>query len=160
MLNELDELFVRLREATTPTEIESLQNGIWQIWLTTGNQALDKHLEAGMRALASGNYTEAIADFSLLIELQPAYAEGWNKRATAYYLRGEYKSSLADVRETLRREPRHFGALAGSANMLRALSDNRGTLRILLRLENICPHWPGLQGQLRELRDLLGEEGE
>jgi len=159
-MNTLDELFVRLREASTPTEIETLQNGIWQIWLTTGNQVLDKHLEAGMRALASGNYTEAIADFTLLIERQPAYAEGWNKRATAYYLRGEYKSSLADVRETLRREPRHFGALTGWASMLRTLADNRGTLRILLRLESLCPHWPGLQGQLRELRDLLGEEGE
>ena len=156
-MTSLDELFVRLREATTPAEIESLQNGIWQIWLTTGDQQLDKRLEAGMRALASGNYTQAIADFTLLIELQPTYAEGWNKRATAYYLRGEYKSSLADVRETLHREPRHFGALAGWANMLRTLADEKGTLRVLQRLEVLCPHWPGLQNQLRELRDRLDE---
>ena len=157
MLNDLDELFVRLREAAVPAEIEALQNGLWQLWLTTGEQSLDKYLEAGMRALAAGNYTQAIADFTALIELQPAYAEGWNKRATAYYLRGEYRASLADVRETLRREPRHFGALAGSANMLRTLADYQGTLRILRRLELLCPHWPGLQNQLRELRDQLGE---
>ncbi|WP_071837793.1 tetratricopeptide repeat protein [Hymenobacter norwichensis] len=156
-MTTLDELFVRLREATTPTEIETLQNGIWQIWLTTDDLLLDKHLEAGMRALAAGNYTQAIADFTTLIELRPTYAEGWNKRATAYYLRGEYRASLDDVRETLRREPRHFGALAGWANMLRAIADDRGTLRVLLRLEALCPHWPGLQGQLREVRDQLGE---
>ena len=160
MSKELDELFVRLREATTPTEIETLQNGIRQLWLTTSEQTLDKHLEAGMRALAAGSYTQAIAEFTALIALQPAYAEGWNKRATAYYLRGEYRASLADVRETLRREPRHFGALAGWANMLRTLADNQGALRILLRLEALCPHWPGLQSQLRELREQLGEAGE
>ncbi|HEX8424984.1 tetratricopeptide repeat protein [Hymenobacter sp.] len=159
-MSTLDELFVRLREATTPTEIETLQNGIWQFWLTPGEHVLDKHLEAGMRALSAGNYTQAITDFTKLIELQPAYAEGWNKRATAYYLRGEYRASLDDVRETLRREPRHFGALSGWASMLRTLTDDRGLLRVLLRLEQLCPHWPGLQSQLRELRDRLSESEE
>lgn len=155
-MSTLDELFVHLREATTPAEIETLQNGIWQIWLTTGEHILDKHLEAGMRALSAGDYTQAINDFTALIELQPNYAEGWNKRATAYYLRGEYRASLDDIRETLRREPRHFGALSGWATMLRALADDRGTLRVLLRLEQLCPHWLGLQSQLRDLRDQLG----
>lgn len=159
-MSTLDELFVRLREATTPLEIETLQSGIWQLWLTTGEQHLDKHLEAGMRALSAGNYTQAITDFTALIELQPAYAEAWNKRATAYYLRGEYRASLTDIRETLRREPRHFGALSGWASMLRTLADDRGQLRVLLRLEQLCPHWPGLQSQLRELRDRLSESEE
>ena len=159
-MSTLDELFAHLREASTPTEIETLQSGIWQIWLTTGEHVLDKHLEAGMRALAAGNYTQAIHDFTDLIELAPSYAEGWNKRATAYYLRGEYRASLDDIRETLRREPRHFGALSGWATMLRTLADDRGTLRVLTRLEQLCPHWPGLQSQLRDLRDQLGNSGE
>ncbi|WP_375436223.1 tetratricopeptide repeat protein [uncultured Hymenobacter sp.] len=159
-MSTLDELFVRLREATTPVEIETLQGGIWQLWLTTGEHSLDKHLEAGMRALSAGNYTQAITDFTSLIDLQPTYAEGWNKRATAYFLRGEYRASLADIRETLRREPRHFGALSGWANMLRALNDDRGLLRVLVRLEQLCPYWPGLQSQLRELRDRFSESEE
>lgn len=157
MDDDMDDLFARLRVATTPAEIDALQNGIWQQWLTTGNSLLDKHLEAGMRALAAGDYTRAIADFTVLIEQQPDYAEGWNKRATAYYLRGEYRASLTDVQETLRREPRHFGALAGWATMLRMLGDDRGALRVLTRLEGLCPHSPGLQSQLRDLRDRLTE---
>lgn len=156
-MTTLDELFVRLREATTPAEIETLQNGIWQIWLTTGEHLLDKHLEAGMRALSAGDYTQAISEFTALIALEPTYAEGWNKRATAYYMRGEYRASLDDVRETLRREPRHFGALSGWATMLRTLADDRGALRVLVRLEELCPQWPGLQSQLLDLRDRLGE---
>lgn len=154
---ELDDLFARLREATTPAEIEALQNGIWQLWLSTGQQELDKHLEAGMRALAAADYTAAIASFSVLVEAAPTYAEGWNKRATAYYLRGEYRASLRDIQETLRREPRHFGALGGWAIMLRTLGDEAGALRVLRRLEQLCPHWPGLQAQLRDLRDRLEE---
>ncbi|WP_324674460.1 hypothetical protein [Hymenobacter sp. GOD-10R] len=155
MENELDELFARLRVATTPAEIEALQDGIWQLWLATGDQLLDKYLEAGIRALAAGDYTHAITEFTHLIEARPSFAEGWNKRATAYYLRGEYRASLLDVAETLRLEPRHFGALSGWATMLRMLGDQRGSLHVLRRLARLCPHLPGLANQLRDLEDEL-----
>ena len=151
----LDDLFSRLREATAPAEIETLQDGIWQIWLTAGHPLLDKRLETGTRALSAGDYGLAIQEFTFLTETAPDYAEGWNKRATAYFLRGEYKAALYDVRETLLREPRHFGALSGQALMLRALGDARGALRVLQRIEQLCPAWPGLQAQLRTLREEL-----
>lgn len=151
----LDDLFSRLREATAPAEIETLQDGIWQIWLSAGHPLLDKRLETGIRALSAGDYGLAIAEFTFLTETAPDYAEGWNKRATAYFMRGEYKAALHDVRETLRREPRHFGALSGQSLMLRALGDPHGTLRVLRRLERLCPAWPGLQEQLRGLREEL-----
>ena len=158
-MSTLDDLFARLREATAPAEIEALQDGIWQIWLMTGNQALDKHLEAGMRALAAGDYTLAIQEFTVLIEASPDYAEGWNKRATAYYMRGEYRASLDDARQTLRLEPRHFGALSGRATMLLHLGDVAGALRALQQLKLLCPHWPGLPARLRDLGDQLDEKG-
>ncbi|RYU78295.1 tetratricopeptide repeat protein [Hymenobacter persicinus] len=155
-MTPLDALFDQLRTATVPAEIEALQNGIWQLWLETGDALLDKQLEAGMRALAADDYTLAIHEFSAIIEARPAFAEGWNKRATARYLRGEYRTSLLDIAETLRREPRHFGALAGWATILRMLGDDRGALHVLQRLARICPHLPGLQSQLRDLQDRLG----
>ncbi|MCC2545549.1 hypothetical protein LJY25_03765 [Hymenobacter sp. BT175] len=157
-MNNLDELFAQLRTATAPLEIEALQNGIWHIWLATGDQALDKQLEAGMRALAADDYSRAIADFTHLIEARPDLPEGWNKRATAYYLRGEYRASLLDIAETLRREPRHFGALSGWATILRMLGDDKGTLRVLERLARVCPHLPGLQSQMRDLQERLSDE--
>ncbi|QJX46565.1 tetratricopeptide repeat protein [Hymenobacter taeanensis] len=158
-MSTLDDLFARLREASTPTEIEALQDGIWQIWLMTGHPLLDKYLESGMRAMAAGDYTLAIREFSFLIDASPDYAEGWNKRATAHYLRGEYRASLDDARQTLRLEPRHFGALSGRATMLLHLGDVAGSLRALQRLEHLCPNWPGLQTRLRDLRDQLDEPG-
>lgn len=156
-MDALDDLFARLHAATAPTEIEALQEGIWQHWLTTDHPLLDKHLEAGMRALAAGDYTQAIEKFTFLTRESPTYAEGWNKRATAYYLRGDYKAALLDIREVLRREPRHFGALSGWATMLRTLGEVRRALRALRRLEALCPAWPGLQQQLRDLQDQLEE---
>lgn len=157
-MSTLDDLFARLREATAPSEIEALQEGIWQIWLTTGDNVLDKHLEAGMRYLAADNYTLAISEFSAIIARNPLYAEGWNKRATAYYLRGEYRASLDDVRQALLLEPRHFGALSGRATMLLHLGDVAGAMRTLRQMERLCPQWPGLQARLRDLGDQLDEK--
>ncbi|WP_073105322.1 tetratricopeptide repeat protein [Hymenobacter daecheongensis] len=155
----LNDLFAQLRVATIPAEVEALQHAIWQHWLETGDAALDKQLETGMRTLAAGDYTHAIHEFTQLIRARPDFAEGWNKRATAHYLRGEYRASLLDIAETLRREPRHFGALAGWATILQMLGDERRALRVLQRLARLCPHLPGLQTQLRDLNDRLDDLG-
>ncbi|HEX8657353.1 MAG TPA: tetratricopeptide repeat protein [Hymenobacter sp.] len=159
MLDDLDDLFARLRLATAPAEIETLQNGIWQLWLTTNDLALDKELEAGMRAMQAADQTLAITHFTRIIQQNPAFTEAWNKRATAHYLRGEYRASLADIAETLRREPRHFGALWGQAGILRQLGEYQRALRVLGRLAAICPHLPGLHEQQLALRERLEDGG-
>ncbi len=159
MSNDLDHLFAQLRAATAPAEIEALQNGIWQLWLTTGDVALDKELEAGMRAMQAEDYGRAITNFTRIIQLQPNFAEAWNKRATAHYLRGEYRASLADINETLAREPRHFGALWGQADILQQVGFTRRALNSIRRLSGICPALPGLREREHRLREQL-EEGE
>jgi len=158
MANKLNDLFARLHTATSPTEIEALQDGIWQCWLSTGEQALDKEMEAGIRALNAADYTAAITSFSRIIQTAPQLAEGWNKRATAHYLRGEYRASLADIRETLQREPRHFGALWGRFHILLHLNETRRALQALKQLASICPHFPGLSAQQHSLRERLEED--
>ena len=154
----LDDLFAQLRTATAPAEIEALQNGIWQLWLSSGDAALDKDLEFSLRVLHAKEYTQAISLFTRLIRLKPDFAEAWNKRATAYYLRGDFKASLADIAETLRREPRHFGALWGQAGILRQLGDYRRALHVLDRLAALCAHFSGLREQQRTLRELLEDK--
>ena len=158
----LTDLFAQLRTATAPVEIEALQNGIWQCWLTpppghAEAPALAKDLETGMRAMQADDLGRALAEFTLLIEAAPTWAEAWNKRATAHYLRGEYRAALADVAETLRREPRHFGALGGQATMLRQLGAPRQALAVLGKLAALCPGLPGLREQQHALREELDE---
>jgi tetratricopeptide (TPR) repeat protein len=155
----LDDLFAQLRTATAPAGIEVLQSGIWQLWLTSGDVALDKALEAGMRAMQAEDQTLAIKYFTEIIQINPTFAEAWNKRATAYYLRGEYRASLDDIAQTLRREPRHFGALWGEASIWRQLGEYRRALRVLSQLATICPHLPGLHEQQLYLRERLAEGG-
>jgi tetratricopeptide (TPR) repeat protein len=48
-----------------------------------------------------------------VIKRKPAFAEGWNKRATALFLAGDFKRSLADCDQVMKRNPNHFGALSG-----------------------------------------------
>ena len=157
----LDDLFAQLRTAAAPAEIEALQSGVWQLWLTPPPgpeaQALAKEMETGMRALQADDLGRAIIAFTALVEAAPAWAEAWNKRATAHYLRGEYRAALADVAETLRREPRHFGALGGQATMLRQLGAPRQALAVLNKLARLCPHLPGLREQQLTLREELDE---
>jgi tetratricopeptide (TPR) repeat protein len=154
----LTDLFARLRLATAPSEIEALQDGIWQIWLELSDAELNKLLETGMRAMQASDHTTAIHDFSQIILLAPDLAEGWNKRATAYYLRGEYRASLDDIAETLAREPRHFGALWGKFNILRQLGSLGAASKTLKQLADLCPNFPGLREQQRTLQEGMEDD--
>lgn len=159
MPTDLDDLFAQLRTAKAPVEIEALQNGIWQVWLNTDDTALGKELEAGLRAMHADDYTLAIAYFTTIIQINPDFTEAWNKRATAYYLRGDYRASLADIAETLRREPRHFGALWGQLGIARQLGEYKRALKIVDRLSAICPHLSGLREQRLYLVEKMNGEG-
>ena len=61
----------------------------------------------------NGNLKESIKFFSKVIEKNPNFAEAWNKRATVFYMLGEYDKSMTDINTTLKLEPRHFGAMDG-----------------------------------------------
>lgn len=153
---ELARLFSELKTAQSPVEIESPQADIWQIWLETGQAESDQWMARGITAMSEQAYDEAIDLFTQIIEAQPDYAEGWNKRATAYYLRGDYKASIADIQETLAREERHFGALSGLASIYRTIGDDRGALRTLEKLAAIIPADQAIQQQIQRLRGKLG----
>ena len=71
-----------------------------------------------MRALHLGQPQTAINQFTRVIEATPQFAEGWNRRATAYFMVGDFDASLRDIQQTLALEPRHFGALSGLSMIL------------------------------------------
>ena len=111
----LDALFARLASAVDEASARAIADEIWQIWTQPDDPVLAARVE---EILNSGGLAGPAAQLPLieaLIEDYPDYSEGWNLRATANFLRGDYESALADIEETLKREPRHFGALAGRA---------------------------------------------
>lgn len=90
---------------------------LWQIWSRSGDAAIDRLLEQGVQQMEQRELRSALATFSEIVRRKPEFAEGWNKRATVLFLLGEDKASLNDCEEVLKRNPRHFGALSGMAQI-------------------------------------------
>lgn len=107
-----------LAQSSTPSEAQRLSGEIWQIWLTAPDPTAQEVLDAALLRRSVQDFLGAIQELNRLIEGWPDYAEGWNQRATMYWLVGDFDASLADVAEVLVREPRHFGALSGKAVIL------------------------------------------
>lgn len=109
----LDSLFGLLKTASNPIEGRLVEVQVWEIWLASDDAEVNRLMESGVAAMNGADYGEALKAFDRMVELAPAFAEGWNKRATLFYLMGDLEASMADIDRTLALEPRHFGALAG-----------------------------------------------
>ena len=109
----LDQLFAELKLAADQASADDIASEIWALWRETDNPIAAQSLADGIEAIRTRQYRSAYRHFSRVIEQAPAFAEGWNARATVLYLMGAYRESIDDIRETLQREPRHFGALEG-----------------------------------------------
>jgi len=101
--------------AADPVRAARAAAALWEMWHRSGQPDLDALLRQGIEAMEAQQLAEAETLFSRLIEIAPAFAEGWNKRATVRYLVHDYIGSIADCRETLARNASHFGALSGQA---------------------------------------------
>ncbi|MGB0748375.1 MAG: tetratricopeptide repeat protein [Magnetospiraceae bacterium] len=111
----LDQLFARLKLAPDEATARDLENDIWEYWTTPEDPALKAAMTRVLQYMRWQEFTEAETLLNDIIAKWPAYAEAWNQRATVHFLRGDYEQSLEDIAETLAREPRHFGAMAGRA---------------------------------------------
>ncbi len=151
----LDRLFIQLQTARSTARIEAILTQIWHIWLNTGNIEMNTLVRLGTESLSKGDYTDAINIFTQVVDRNPNFSEGWNKRATAFYLRGNYKSAIDDIHRTLNLENRHFGALAGLATIYSEIGDEYGVLNTLEKLYKIHPFQPKLKEQIEELRSRL-----
>lgn len=151
----LDQLFSALAVEEEPEELKQIQTEIWDVWMESGEDDIDYLVEQGIEELNGQAFSRAIETFSKVTRLAPDYVEGWNKRATAYYLRGDFKTALADIQTVLGLEPRHFGALSGQASIYLAIGDIKRALRSLEQILNLMPYEEDLQVQIKELRKKL-----
>ena len=147
---ELDTLFDRLA-TSSDTDWESIQNRIWAIWSKSGSDSMDFLLARAVAAMHQHDYELALRFLDDLVRLDPGFAEGWNKRATVYFLLEEYGRSVADIERTLALEPRHFGALSGLGMILERLGDKKGALTAYRRGLEVHPH---LQGAIEAVERL------
>jgi tetratricopeptide (TPR) repeat protein len=127
---------------------------LWELWSRSGRVDVDALLREGVEALQRQDAHGAEAIFSRIITLAPDFPEGWNKRATARYLLRDFEASIADCRETLARNPGHFGALSGQGLCHFALGQHREAASLFQRALEVYPH---LADARRNLSTALGE---
>ncbi len=128
---------------------------IWEIWGRSGDAGIDELYRKGLELMNFGAAGEAIQVFTIIIGRKPEFAEGWNKRATLYYSIGEYQKSLRDCDEVIKRNPLHFGALAGYGMIYTQLDQPARAVDYFRRAVKINPNMQGVAQTI----ELLEQQG-
>lgn len=131
------------------------EQGLWVLWSRSGDAAIDALMTQGAGEMESGELKKAIVTFSEIIRRKPAFAEGWNKRATALFLAGEWKRSLADCDQVMKRNPYHFGALAGYGQIYFQLQQYGKAIGYWKRALSVNPNMSGVEMSIKSTEELL-----
>jgi tetratricopeptide (TPR) repeat protein len=123
--------------------------------MQSGSATVDLLLNRGTKAMGDGDYPTALQLFTSVVELDPKFSEGWNKRATLFFLMGALDRSLADVDKTLALEPRHFGALAGLGMINTQLGKDREALDAFEKAVLVNPHLESVNPEISRLKKKL-----
>ena len=133
----------------------SAEDALWSVWSRSGDAQVDDLFRQGLAQMSEQRLLEAIATFTRVIELKPGFAEGWNKRATAYFLAGDYRRSLKDCDEVVKRNPQHFGVLSGYGQIYLQLDQPDKALEYLRRALAINPNLEGVQEIVEKLDSMI-----
>lgn len=154
---KLDELFARLASTEDADELAGIVAAIDRIHLRSGSDTSDLLMARAVETMEGGNYPVSLALLDAIVGLQPEWAEGWNKRATARYLAGNSRGAMADIAQTLARDPRHLGALTGMGMILEDSGLREQALRAYQRALAIAPQWrPASEAAARVKAALAG----
>jgi len=150
-------LLVKRLADQNPAVREVAGQAVWLAWSRSGDAETDRLLQSGTAEMGADHHERAIEIFSDVIRRKPGFAEGWNKRATAYFLAGEMRKSLADCDEVMKRNPQHFGALSGYGQIYVRLEEFDKAIEYFRRALAINPNLAGLDTAIRGLEELARE---
>ena len=153
----LVEFFKNLKTSVSLKIISSIEIQIWEIWLEHHNPKVKNSMLLGITAMNNLQFGIALGHFRLLTEIEPDFAEGWNKRATVFYLMGRFKESEKDTLRTLKLEPRHFGAYSGLGLIHMALGEWPKAITALEDALRVHPHMSGVIRNLKFVRKKIDQ---
>jgi tetratricopeptide (TPR) repeat protein len=136
----LDFLFGALKAAPDQDSARLVEARIWALWLQTPSDTAALLMARAKAAMDAQQLDVALKLLDAVIKMRPDYAEAWNRRATVYYLKNDYRHSLADIEQVLVREPRHFGALAGLGMIMQDIGDEKRALDAFRAALAVNPH--------------------
>jgi tetratricopeptide (TPR) repeat protein len=149
----LEFLFGALKVAPDDVSAKAIEDRIWALWMVSGSDTVDLLMARVKVASEAENYDLAIRLLDAIIEINPDFVEARNRRATVFFLRKDYSSSLADIMYVLAREPRHFGALAGLGTILEEIGDDKHALDAYSKALAVHPRLKGVAEHVRTLTD-------
>lgn len=153
--DRLAELYARLATAADPATADRIEADIRTEWSKSGSPAIDLLLRRGEDALEAGEFVAAAEHFTAAIDHDPAFAEAFYGRASAYYQAGLIGPALDDLRETLVLNPHHFGAMAGIAIILEELGRPEEALAAYRQVQAIHPQNADVAEAVARLETLL-----
>lgn len=154
---DLPALFKQLRDPDDLVRALT-ENSIWQAWSRSGDKQVDALFSVGVEQMNQGQAQAAIGTFTEIIRLKPDFAEGWNKRATIYFLVGEYDKSLSDCDEVIKRNPQHWGALSGYGQIYVQLDKPEQALVYFQRALTVNPNLQQVENMIRQLKQVVIEK--
>jgi tetratricopeptide (TPR) repeat protein len=148
---QLDALFIQLEQAPDDAAAARIESQIWAHWADSGSPTVNILVERAAAAEGEGNSELAERFLEQASDLAPSFAEPWNRRANIAYRAHDYSGAIAAIQETLKREPRHFGALAGLGLIYEELNQPRAALDAFRAALAIHPHYEIARQGVRRL---------
>ena len=140
-----------------PQVREITEQALWRLWFRSDDDEIDLLMQRGAVQMQARQLNEAIATYSEVIRRKPEFAEGWNRRATALFVSGDYAKSLADCDAVIKRNPQHFGALAGYGHVYFALERYDEAIAWWRRALAVNPNMAGVLASIEGAEKLLAE---
>ena len=155
---QLDGLFKELKTGEMLSNL-TIEQKIWKIWSThPKDENLTKLLQNGSDLVSKKKFFESIDIFTKVINFDPSWAEAWNKRATVFYLIGEFQKSQNDIDKVLELENRHFGALAGQGLVNIKLKNYEKAIESYKRALEIYPTMQSPEIMIKQIEEIIKEE--
>ena len=156
---KLNQLFEQLKMSNNISKALEIEMKIWNIWSThPTREQLTHSLAKGSNLMSKGKLVSAYKIFSAIIESEPDWAEGWNKRATVLYILGRYEESQEDINEVLKLEKRHFGALSGQGLVQIELKNYEKAINSYKEVQKIYPSMQSPKIMIPQLKELIKSE--
>ena len=156
---ELNKLFTELKKTNSSMIAKQVESKIWKLWTThPTEESLTNLLAKGSYYMSRNELTSAHNVFSKAIELDPNWAEAWNKRATVLYLMGNYELSQNDIDKVLKLEKRHFGALSGQGMVQTALKNYQKAIDSYIEAHKVYPSMKTPLLMIEKLQVLIQQE--
>jgi tetratricopeptide (TPR) repeat protein len=151
----LDFLFGALKLAPDDVTAKAIEERIWAVWTASRSDTANLLMTRVKTAIEAKDLDLAITLLDAIVKIKPDYVEAWNRRATIYYLKKDYGHALADIRQVLKREPRHFGALAGFGLILQDIGDDKQALEVYRRALALYPRMERIPDLVKTLQEKI-----